>query len=54
MGEKYVVVRTNSGTWHRDTCLWVHIGGVTRRRERTVSDADVPELGTTCDHCLGE
>jgi hypothetical protein len=53
MGGRYVLVQTAGGTWHRETCLWTHVG-VTRRRERVVSEHDVEALAKTCPHCLGD
>ena len=51
MGGRHVLVQTAGGTWHRKTCLWTHVG-VTRRRERVVSDDELAEIERTCDHCL--
>jgi hypothetical protein len=53
MGGRHVLVQTAGGTWHRDTCLWTHVG-VTRRRERVVSDDELTRLDKTCDHCLDD
>jgi hypothetical protein len=52
MRNRHVVVQTAGGTWHLATCLWAHVG-VTRRRERVVSDAELDSLEKTCDYCLG-
>jgi hypothetical protein len=51
MGERHVLVQTAGGTWHRESCLWTHVG-VTCRRQRVVSDTELEELESTCDHCL--
>jgi hypothetical protein len=53
MGERHVLVRTAGGTWHRDSCLWTHVG-VTRRRRRVVGDDELARLEKTCEHCLGD
>ncbi|WP_380677076.1 hypothetical protein [Salinigranum sp. GCM10025319] len=53
MGERHVVVRTTGGTWHRVSCLWVHVG-VRRCRERVISDAELARLDPVCNHCLGD
>jgi hypothetical protein len=53
MGGRHVLVRTAGGTWHLETCLWTHVG-VTRRRRRVVSDTELEQLESTCDHCIGE
>jgi hypothetical protein len=55
MGERHVVVQLAGGTWHRQSCVWVHVG-VTRLRERVVSDDELAELAVpdpTCE-CLGD
>ena len=53
MGERHEVVQLAGGTWHRLSCLWAHVG-VTQRRRRIVSDAELEELEKTCDSCLGD
>jgi hypothetical protein len=52
MPGRHVLVQTAGGTWHRSTCLYTHVG-VTRRRERVVSDRELAALEKTCSLCLG-
>jgi hypothetical protein len=52
MSDRHVLVQTAGGTWHRTSCLYTHVG-VTRRRERVVSDSELAALEKTCELCLG-